>query len=296
MSQLCKGKVEIVGMPLDLGQSVRGTDVGPTAIRYARVVERLRAQGYEITDHGNIDVPAFSKVEPEQLSQVIALVNQQLFSLCCDIHERKSFPLVLGGDHSAVLGSVAASATTGRIGLIWVDAHGDFNTPETSPSGNVHGMPLAALLGRGEPHLTSILGSGSLRAEDVVLVGVRQLDVLEQQALREANIRVFTMRDIDQRGISAVVDEALAVLAHTSRLHLSLDMDALDPHDAPGVGTPVRGGLTYREAHYLMEELAACGRLGAMDVVEINPMLDLRNQTAVTAVDLILSALGQRIL
>lgn len=293
MPQLRKGKIEIVGMPLDLGQDVRGTDVGPTAIRYARVVERLGAQGFEITDHGNIDVPAFSKVEAGQLSQVIAAVNQQLFSLCSDIHSRSSFPLVLGGDHSAVLGSVAASSFAGRTGLLWVDAHGDFNTPETSPSGNVHGMPLAALLGRGESHLTS-LGSEPLRAEDVVLVGVRQLDALEREALCAANIRVFTMRDIDQLGMRAVVEEALALLSHTPRLHLSLDMDALDPNDAPGVGTPVRGGLTYREAHYLMEEVAGCGRLVAMDVVEINPMLDLRNQTAVTAVDLILSALGQR--
>jgi len=286
--------VEIVGMPLDLGQSERGTDVGPTAIRYARVVERLRSQGFVVIDHGNLEVPAFSKVADDERPTVIAEVNRQLFSLCRAIESRGGFPLVLGGDHSVVIGSVAASTSLSRTGLLWVDAHGDFNTPETSPSGNVHGMPLAALLGRGDDRLTSISLDANVRAEDVVLIGVRQLDPLEREALRAAQVRVFSMRDIDQKGIHVVMQEALALLSHTTKLHLSLDMDALDPHDAPGVGTPVRGGLTYREAHYIMEEVAGSGRLGAMDVVEINPMLDVRNQTAITAVDLILSALGQR--
>ncbi len=296
MSSSSTRSVEIVGMPLDLGQSERGTDVGPTALRYARLVERLRGQGHVVVDHGNVEVPAFTKVGESERPGVIADVNRRLFSLCRSIQKGDGLPLVLGGDHSVVVGSVAASTSIERTGLLWVDAHGDFNTPETSPSGNVHGMPLAALIGRGDPRLTSVSSNHFLRSEDVVLLGVRQLDELERTALRDAQIRVFSMRDIDQRGIHAVMREALSLLAHTSRLHLSLDMDALDPHDAPGVGTPVRGGLTYREAHYIMEEVASCSRLVAMDVVEINPMLDVKNQTATTAVDLVLSALGQRIL
>jgi len=288
--------VEVVGMPLDLGQSERGTDVGPTALRYARLVERLREQGHQVLDHGNLDVPTFAKVRDDERANVIANVNRQLFEECVQIQARGGFPLVLGGDHSIVMGSVAASVHAGKTGLIWVDAHGDFNTPDTSPSGNVHGMPLAALLGRGDPRFTTIVPQTPVAAQDVVLIGVRQLDALEREALKAAHVQVYSMRDIDERGIFAVIREALDKLSHTSRLHLSLDMDALDPHDAPGVGTPVRGGLTYREAHFLMEEIASTHRLVAMDVVEINPMLDIRNQTAVTAVDLVLSALGQTIL
>jgi len=291
-----KPNVEIVGMPLDLGQSERGTDVGPTALRYARLVERLREQGHSVTDHGNIEVPTFAKVRAEERDNVIESVNRQLFERCIDVQAHGGFPLVLGGDHSIVMGSVAASVHTGKTGLIWVDAHGDFNTPDTSPSGNVHGMPLAALLGRGDPRFTSLVPQAPVAAEDVVLVGVRQLDALEREALKSAQVRVYSMREVDERGIHAVIREALQQLSHTPRLHLSLDLDALDPSEAPGVGTPVRGGLTYREAHFLMEEIAASNRLVAMDVVEINPMLDVRNQTAVTAVDLVLSALGQTIL
>ncbi len=289
-------KVEIIGMPLDLGQSVRGTDVGPTAIRYARLVERLCAEGHQVEDHGNLEVPVFSKVSDQERPLVIADVNRRLYGRCVEIQKRGAVPLVLGGDHSIVMGSVAASCAVERTGLLWVDAHGDFNTPDTSPSGNVHGMPLAALLGRGDPRLTSIGSSMSLHAEDVVLIGVRQLDELERGALVQAKVRVFSMREVDERGIHSVMKEALSILNHTKNLHLSLDMDALDPDEAPGVGTPVRGGLSYREAHYIMEDVAGSGRLSGMDVVEINPMLDVRNQTAITAVDLVLSALGQRIL
>lgn len=288
--------IEIVGMPLDLGQSERGTDVGPTALRYARLVERLREQGHLVVDRGNVEVPTFTTVSEQERAGVIANVNRELFVRCLDAQQRQAFPLVLGGDHSIVMGSVAASTQSGETGLIWVDAHGDFNTPDTSPSGNVHGMPLAALLGLGDPRFTSIVPGAPVRAENVVLIGVRQLDPLEREALQRAQIRVYSMREVDQRGVHTVISEALARLGNLPRLHLSLDMDALDPKDAPGVGTPVRGGLTYREAHYIMEEIASTGRLVAMDVVEINPMLDVRNRTAITAVDLVLSALGQTII
>jgi arginase len=259
-------------------------------------VERLREQGHLVVDCGNVEIPVFAKVPEHERAEVIASVNRELYDQCLDIQSRGGFPLVLGGDHSIVMGSVAASTQRGETGLIWVDAHGDFNTPLTSPSGNVHGMPLAALLGLGDPRFTSIVPQAPVRAENVVLIGVRQLDPLEREAIKKAQVRVYSMHEVDHRGIHAVIQEALQNLRHTSRLHLSLDMDALDPNEAPGVGTPVRGGLTYREAHYIMEEIASTRRLVAMDVVEINPMLDVRNQTSVTAVDLVLSALGQTIL
>jgi arginase len=290
-------RVEIIGVPLDLGQTERGTDVGPAAIRYAGLRERLVGQGHDVSDLGNLTVPAAAIVEQDQRVPTIARVTQELFEVTRASLSRGALPLVLGGDHSVAIGSVAASADSGDTGLLWIDAHGDFNTHETSPSGNVHGMPLAVVLGRGDPVLVGVGGNGArLRPEDVVIVGVRQLDPGERRALREAGVLVFSMSDIDERGMNDVADQALSVLSKRKNLHVSFDIDVMDPHDAPGVGTPVRGGLSYREMQLLMEKIADCERLSALDVVEVNPMLDVRNQTAQTAVDLILSALGQKIL
>jgi arginase len=206
--------------------------------------------------------------------------------------------LVLGGDHSLAIGSVAGVARGRRIGLIWVDAHADFNTPETTPSGNIHGMSLATLVGKGHPALASVGGSGpALRPADVALVGVRDIDTLEREALRNAGINIFTMHDIDRRGMAAVMDEAITrVSSATDGYYVSFDLDALDPNEAPGVGTPVRGGITYREAHLAMELVAASGRLAGLDLVEVNPILDSHNATAESAVVFALSALGKRIL
>lgn len=291
-------KVEVWGVPLDLGQTERGTDVGPAAMRYAGLLEKLRSDGHQVEDRGNLVVPSAAAVPQEERIRVIAQVNQLLFERTLTTLELGAIPLVLGGDHSVAIGSVAASAAHGGAGLLWIDAHADFNTPETSPSGNVHGMPLAVILGRGHPELLSVgkPNGRRLTAKDVVLLGVRQLDREERRAFREGGIVAYSMRDIDELGMSAVATEALAQLSHCPRIHVSLDVDALDPGHAPGVGTPVSGGLSFRELHLLLEKVADTGRLSAMDVVEVNPMLDVRNQTAKTAVDLVLSALGRAIL
>lgn len=290
-------RVEIIGVPLDLGQAERGTDVGPAAIRYAGLRDRLVGQGHDVSDLGNLSVPTAAVVEQAQRVNTIARVTQELYEVTRASLSRGALPLVLGGDHSVAIGSVAASAEGGDTGLLWIDAHGDFNTHETSPSGNVHGMPLAVVLGQGDKALVSVgAGGARLRPEDVVIVGVRQLDPGERRALRETGVLVVSMSDIDERGMSDVAEQALSSLAHRKNLHVSFDIDVMDPHDAPGVGTPVRGGLSYREMQLLMEKIADCGRLSVLDVVEVNPMLDVRNQTAQTAVDLILSALGQKIL
>jgi arginase len=256
----------------------------------------VTAQGPQVRDAGTLVVPAAAVVGASDRTQVIARVNQELCDRAKASLDDGAISLVLGGDHSVAIGSVAASAAGGDTGLLWIDAHGDFNTEETSPSGNVHGMPLAVILGRGDPVLVSVGSGGSrFRPEDVVIVGVRQLDPGERRALKEAGILVYSMSDVDEYGMSKVADMALTALSHKKKLHVSFDIDVMDPRDAPGVGTPVRGGLSYREMQLLMEKVADHGRLSALDVVEVNPMLDVRNQTAHTAVDLILSALGQKI-
>ena len=296
-SMLARGRrIEIIGVPLDLGQDERGTDVGPAAIRYAKLRERLRAEGHEVVDLGNISVPPAAMVDEGSRIRVIGEVARDLRVRTQEVLQRGALPLVLGGDHSVAIGSVAASAACGSTGLLWVDAHGDFNTPQTSLSGNVHGMPLAVILGKGDELLLSVgEGGPRLSPRDVVIVGVRQLDRSERRALKDAGVQVFSMRDIDERGMSAVANEALGALDHCEHLHLSLDIDVMDPAEAPGVATPVRGGVTYRELQLLMEKIADTEALSAMDIVEVNPMLDVRNQTAKTAVDLVLSALGQSI-
>ncbi len=291
----------IIGVPLDLGQSRRGVDMGPSAIRYAGLDRRLERLGCSIRDCGNVEIRVRDTLPQEGgLAFMPAVVEacERVYAAGARAVDEGDVPLFLGGDHSIALGTVTAAATGGdRTGVIWIDAHGDFNTPETSPSGNLHGMPLAALTGRGAPELTELIRPGRKVAdEDVVVIGVRDLDPLEREGLRESGIAVYTMREIDRRGIGAVAEEAVAKLAHLPRVHVSLDMDSLDPREAPGVGTPVPGGLSYREAHLLMETIADGVRVGSIDVVEINPILDERNRTAQLAIELVLSGLGKSIL
>jgi len=302
-----QARVGIIGVPLDLGAGRRGVDMGPSAIRVARLNQRLGELGYEVTDFGNVavDQPEASPVGREQaryLSQ-IARTCKRLAQRVETVAAEGLFPLVLGGDHSVAVGTIAGVARhlrhqQRRIGVIWVDAHADMNTPQTSPSGNVHGMPLACCVGIGPRALTHLAGFAPLvEAENVALVGVRDVDQLEKPHVRRSGVRAFTMRHIDERGVLAVIREAIAIAGDgTAGIHVSLDMDAVEPQEAPGVGTPVRGGLTYREAHLVMEVLCDAGLLVSMEVVEVNPIMDESNRTATLAVELIMSAMGKRIL
>ncbi len=291
--------VQIIGVPMDLGQSRRGVDMGPSAVRYAGLLERIRRLEYAVEDLGNVEVSVRDTLPAEGgLAYLPSIVHT--CNLVAELGRKsvasQNMPVFLGGDHSIAMGTVAGVQAGESVGVIWVDAHGDCNTPETSPSGNIHGMPLAALMGFGWEEMINVAGSGAkLQPQDVVMIGIRDLDPGEKTFLREHGIRVFTMREVDERGIGQVAREALDSLPH-ARLHVSLDMDVLDPWEAPGVGTPVPGGLTYREAHLLMELLCDDGRVGSLDVVEINPILDYHNRTAERAVDLVASLLGQSIL
>ena len=294
--------IRIFGVPMDLGQRRRGVDMGPSAVRYAGLSDRLRALGHTVIDNGNLSVP-LPENEPPDNSRArhlasIAAVCQEAYEATCDCLDQGECAVFLGGDHSISIGTVSAMALHGApVGVIWVDAHGDFNTPEISPSGNVHGMALAALLGYGPVELTGIGRSGAkLQAAQAVLIGVRDLDVAERAALVASGITIFTMREIDELGMAAVARRALEHLGPLARLHISLDMDSLDPNEAPGVGTPVPGGFSYREAHLLMEIMADTGKVRSLDIVEVNPILDDRNRTAHLAVDLTASLFGQRII
>jgi arginase len=285
---------------MDLGQARRGVDMGPGALRYAGLDNRLRDLVFAVTDTGNVKVPIRDELPAQggmEFLPAVLTAARRAREAGLEALAAGSLPLFLGGDHSIALGTVAAAVSSGQIGVLWIDAHGDFNTPETSPSGNLHGMPLAALTGRGATEMTDIFGEGPTLADrDVVVLGLRSLDPGERDLLRSSDVGVFTMREIDEQGIGRVAQQALQRLAHCQALHVSLDMDALDPQEAGGVGTPVPGGLTYREAHLLMETLASADRVASVDVVEINPILDERNRTARIAVDLIASLLGQSIL
>jgi len=299
--------VHIIGVPLDLGGARRGVDMGPSAFRIAGLSDQISALGYAVRDQG--DLPAAipetqHAVDPtKKYINEIARVCRELYDVALRSHEDGAVPLVLGGDHSLAAGSVAASAdyvrnvTSYPLGLIWVDAHGDMNTPTTTNTGNVHGMPLAALLGQ-EPHELSLIGSSpSVSPAHTVLLGIRNLDEKEKGEIRAAGVHVFTMKDIDREGIATIAERAIAIASKgTGGIHVSFDMDACDPMHAPGVGTPVRGGLDYREAHMVMELVADSQRLVALDLVEVNPTLDIRNTTAEFGTELALSALGKRIL
>ena len=300
--------VHIVGVPLDLGGNRRGVDMGPSAFRIAGLGERVAALGCVVSDKGDLPapIPETRQRRDERKKYVadIAKVCQKLYQTALESLEEGAVPVVLGGDHSLAAGSVAAAATWARttrelpIGLLWVDAHGDMNTPATSPSGNVHGMPLAALLGPEPAELAAIGGPPpKVLPAHTVIIGVRNLDETEKQAVRASHVHVFTMKDIDRQGIASVVEQAVSLAGNgTAGIHVSFDMDVCDPLIAPGVGTPVKGGLDYREAHMVMEIVADSGLLTSLDMVEVNPTLDMQNATAQLGTELVLSALGMKIL
>lgn len=302
-----KRPVQLIGAPMDLGAGRRGVDMGPSALRIAGVAEALRELGWSVHDGGNVPVPQRETLEPGddrlRYAEPIAGVCADVALRTREAVEDGALPVVLGGDHSVALGSisgvVAGARQRGeRVGVVWLDAHGDMNTERTSPSGNVHGMPLACLLGDGDDRLCPVGDQGPvLAASDVALIGLRAIDSEEARVIRASGVGVYTMRDLDERGLRAVVSEALAVLVRRcDRLHVSFDVDFVDPSIAPGVGTRVRGGPTYREAHLCMELLADTGLVGSLDVVELNPTLDCENRTAELSVDLIASLFGKQIL
>ena len=301
-------QIKVIGVPLDMGASRRGVDMGPSAMRVAGLEARLEALGHRVTDGGNIkvEVPetqAHGAENARYLTQIAEICTRTADAVHKTLEEGMT-PLVLGGDHSIAAGSISGVSEFYRrrnqnIGVVWIDAHSDINTPETSPSGNVHGMPLAALLGLGPDLLGNIYGySPKILPENTVLIGVRDIDAAERANIKRAGVgEVYTMRDIDERGMRTVIEEALRAAGRgTAGYHVSLDMDWIDPEDAPGVGTPVRGGATYREAHLAMEIIADHGRLLSFEMVEVNPVIDEHNRTADLAVELACSAFGKKIL
>lgn len=292
---------------MDLGAGRRGVDMGPSAIRIAGLNQAIKLLGYEVSDAGNVPVRPAESIERTSprahfLPQ-IAEAAEELASMVEAGLEEGAIPVILGGDHSIAIGSVAGVASyyrkrTQRVGIIWLDAHTDVNTPETSPSGNIHGMPLAALLGKGARELTHVAGfAPKILPENVAVIGARSIDPGEREFIRSVGIRVFSMSELDERGLPDVVAEAVEIATmNTAGLHVTMDMDFIDPFYAPGVGTPERGGATYRESHLAMEKIAASGRVLSVELTEVNPVFDTANQTAQLAVELILSALGKRIL
>jgi arginase len=299
--------IAIIGAPLDLGQGRRGVDMGPSALRVANLNRRLASLGYVVEDLGNVQVEqAESLAEGDPRAKYLPQIAAACDRLATAVGEtlaRGGVPLVVGGDHSVAIGSVSGVSRYFRerkkeIGLIWLDAHADMNTPESSPSGNVHGMPLACLVGMGPPELRDLAGfRPKIAPGHAVIVGLRNVDRTEKPQVRESGVHAFTMRDIDERGLGAVMEEAIRLATDgTAGFHLSLDMDFVDPADAPGVGTPVRGGVTYREAHLAMETICDSGGMVSLEVVEVNPAIDEVNRTADLAVELLMSGLGKRIL
>ncbi|MGA8028215.1 MAG: arginase [Bryobacteraceae bacterium] len=302
-----QSEIAILGAPLDLGAGRRGVDMGPSAMRLAGLNAKLSSMGYQVEDLGNVSVAQQESTPPgpenaKYLSQ-IAKTCAKLAETVESALAADKFPLVLGGDHSVAVGTVSGVSHVfrrrgERIGLIWIDAHADMNTPESSPSGNVHGMPLACCVGRGPRELTNIFEySPKVEGRNVVLIGLRDVDKTEREVVRESGVTAFTMRDLDELGLRNVMQQAIAVVNDgTAGFHLSLDMDSVDPDEAPGVGTPVRGGMTYREAHLAMETICDCSRMVSMEVVEVNPVFDEANRTALLGVELVTSAMGKKIL
>ncbi len=300
-------KIRIIGVPMDLGASRRGVDMGPSALRVAGLQARIKQLGHQVEDIGNISVK-----QPEEMSygEKRAKYLAEIADACKDLAamiekslEESMLPVVLGGDHSIAAGTLSGVAAhfkkkDRKIGLIWLDAHGDINTPESSPSGNVHGMPLAAAMGYGAAELVELQGfKPKVEPQNISLVGIRDLDSQEKKLAKKAGVHVFTMRDIDERGMREVMSDALKyAMDDTDGISVSLDMDFVDPSDAPGVGTPVRGGVTYREAHLAMEMIADTEAMVSLEVVEINPVIDEHNRTALLGVELVLSGLGKKIL
>ena len=300
-------KISIVGVPMDLGADRRGVDMGPSALRYADLNERLQTLGYEVDDLGDMDVIIpetrhFGDPHAKYLKE-IADACTHLANLVLEIHMDHRTPIVLGGDHSIAVGTMSGMAESFRrqnakIGLMWFDAHADFNTPQISPSGNVHGMPMAAIMGYGPIELTRIFGfSPKIQPERAVMIGIREVDPQERELVKSSGVRVFTMKEIDRRGIGSVMDEALSIVTKdTDGFSVTLDADFLDPYESPGVATPVRGGADYREAHLAMEMVADTKKMVSFEIAEINPILDVQNKTAHFGMELILSAFGKQIL
>lgn len=295
--------IGIYGVPLDLGQNRRGVDMGPSAIRYAGLRQQLSRLGWQVRDGGNVSSPIREEARKEEYFgdhvvyhlTAVAQVSCEVYRRALSSLEANEISIFLGGDHSISLGSVAGALhRSDRVGVLWVDAHGDFNSPQSSPSGNIHGMVVRCLMGQGPSELA--VGERTLRPDEVVMIGTRDLDAQEREDLRASGIQVFTMRDIDEIGIAGVMNSVLQALGDMQYIHVSFDMDSLDPAVAPGVGTPVAGGLSYREAHLLMEMLADDGRVRSLDIVEVNPILDTGNKTAEIAVGVAASLFGQRIL
>jgi arginase len=298
-------EVDIIGVPMDFGQGRRGVDMGPSAIRYAGLREGIESIGHRIHESGNVGVPIpeMCRSDDTNLRNVdcVVPVARDLMGQVAAVIDENHFPIVLGGDHSLSLGSVRGAAARRKLGLIWVDAHGDFNTHETTPSGNIHGMPLAALAGLGHDKLVHLDGGGggpraAVDPSRIAIVGARDLDEGEKANLRSAGVRVFSMHEIDSYGINTIMQQAIDITTRgTDGVYLSIDMDGIDPLYAPGVGTAVQGGLTYREAHLICEMLAETGKVVGLDIVEVNPILDERNRTASLAVEMVLSVLGKRV-
>ncbi len=300
-------KIRIIGVPMDLGQSRRGVDMGPSALRVAGLQSRLKQLGHQVEDIGNVPV---KQAEEQHYGEKKAKYLNEIAETCRGLAEMTErtlgegfLPLLLGGDHSIAVGSMSGVASyfrkqSKRVGCIWLDAHGDMNTPDSSPSGNIHGMPLSSIIGYGAPELVELMGfKPKVEPRNVALVGVRELDAKERRLVKESGVHVFTMRDIDERGMREVMTEALRFASdETDGTVVSLDMDFVDPTDAPGVGTPVRGGVTYREAHLALEMIADSESMVSIEVVEINPVIDLHNKTALLGVEMILSGLGKKIL
>ncbi len=299
--------IKIIGVPLDLGSDRRGVDMGPSALRVAGLNTRLRSLGYVVSDAGNLNT-AIAEMHPEgpgkakYLRHVAKTCRQQAEWVEKALADGLT-PLVIGGDHSIAVGTASGVSSFFRkqgrkIGLIWLDAHADMNTPETTPSGNVHGMPLAACIGMGAPELTQIGGfTPKVDPANTALIGIRDVDALEKANVRDSGIHAFTMRDVDERGMRAVMERAIETAsAGTAGFCVTVDMDFLDPEEAPGVGTPVEGGATYREAHLAMEMIADSGRMLSLEVVEVNPVIDEHNRTAILAMELVMSAFGKKIL
>lgn len=300
-------KISIVGVPMDLGADRRGVDMGPSALRYADLNEKLCALGYEVEDLGDLDVIIpemrhFGDPHAKYLREIVDACTH-LANIVVEIRQNGRTPLVLGGDHSIALGTVSGVSESFRregkkIGLLWFDAHADFNTPEISPSGNVHGMPMASIMGYGPVELTQIFGfTPKIQPEHAVQVGIREVDIEERELVKKSGIRVFTMKEIDRRGIGSVMDEAISLVTRgTDGFAVTLDADFLDPGESPGVATPVRGGANYREAHLAMEMIADTKKMVSFEITEINPILDVHNKTAQFGTELILSAFGKQIL
>ncbi len=295
-----KQTINIIGIPMDLGQMHRGVDMAPIAIRYAGLARKLQKLGFQTKDSGNINIPGHYTLTGTSYQERIIPIKhgcEKAYQLSAESIDNEEVPIFLGGDHSASIGTIGGATHNGQCGLIWVDAHGDLNTPQSSTSGNIHGMALAVLLGQGSSELVNVGRKGpKVLPENVVLIGTRDLDGEEKKLLAASKCTVYTMRDIDELGMHAVLRKTLGQLNHLNTIHLSLDMDAIDPQEAPGVGTPSHGGLTYREAQLIMETICDSGKLQSVDVMEVNPILDTKNKTAQVAVSLLASLFGKSIL